>query len=1488
MDKWNIFPTVYSINTLPWLNDLSHKAGFPITLGNVPNEEVKKLADYGFDAVWLMGVWKRSIEGRDHCLEKKHITNWFKAALPDYLPEDVVGSPYSILKYEVDERLGGNQEFKQFREQLRLFGLRLILDFVPNHLAIDHPWLAEHPDIFVQGSQKDKEDKSGEYFYYGEGDQRRVFANGRPPYYEGWQDTAQLDYRNPKTREIMTSVLLDIAENCDGVRCDMAMLVTNELFRKTWGGSFDPPEVEFWPTAIGEVKSRHANFLMIAEVYYYLEYLLQQQGFDYTYDKVLYDRLLGDNLDSLRAHLKADFGFQSHLARFIENHDEERIVSILGVERSLAVATLALTLPGLRLINQGQLEGLRWKQCIQLRRSYKENPVPDIERFYQKLLGSLHQPVFHNGTWRLLPTYEAWPENLTYRNMIAHQSIYGSERRLVVVNLSSYPAQCYLRPEMPGLEGRAWLFKDLLGPERYTRDGDELLEKGLYLDLPPYGHQIYDFQPAGLECKGTSYEHNGGIYSIAWSPDGKIIASAGQDKFVWLWNITDDVKRKLADHPHPKTVSSLAWSPDGQVIATGCDDHNIYLWDSDSGVMKDCLRGHYNHILSLAWSKNGELLASGSIDRLLYLWNKEDRRNPYLLGRHNDAINSLVWSPIESHILASGSGDRLIRLWDTRSCQQIGEMKGQDWVSEITWSPDGKMIAASTGGGTIDIYNASTNKLITILEGHKHRVLGVNFSFDGKFLASKSADGTVRLWRTDLFEEVVYLEKHSIYMSGVAFHPRLNIFAIQDDKDNSLELCDIDAESLITSSISSSSVIYGNAKVVLLGETGVGKTSLGHVLRGGQFVPEMSTHGRHVWLFDKTKNEDALGRTEIREIYLWDFAGQPGYRLIHQLYLDDVDVALIVFDARNETNPFAGIRYWQRALKLAERMQRRSGVPIRKILVEARVDRGTVGLNGEQINRLISEMGSIDYYKTSARENWQIKELIGGIHKAIDWESMPKVQSRKLFQEIKSFLVQKKIESNWILTTFDDLYTSFIIEKNEQKDLYEVFEHCIDRVESQGLIRRLSFGDLLLLQPELLESYASAIIMASKEESHGMGCIFEENVKSGDFYIPAEIKILNKNQERHLLIATIEDLLYHEIALREELGSETLLIFPSQFTRENPELPNPEIVAVKYRFEGPIKNIYTTLVVRLTHSETFCKPELWKNAVIFTSTLGEGKFGLWLEDLEEGEGKGELSLFFKDGAQQELCVQFEEYVKKHLQNKALVETIKQTRTLYCSSCGTNISEQLYLAKIKRGFKTMKCPVCEEVEFDLSVLNERLVILPKIIEEMESRADEQRDREISKSIMNGKIETKDFDVFLAYNSKDKPQQVYAICHALRQRAVNPWIDIEGIPPGDWFTEVIQKTIHRVKSAAIILGPKGTGDWQKMELYTFIQQCLESKIPVIPVLLPGVEDIPKDLLFLKLYRWVKFTKDVDEDNDALDMLVWGITGEKPIGGPIPQYS
>ena len=460
----------------------------PATLDDIPEAELERVANMGFDWVWFLSVWQTGSAGRRIARENREWRKEFEETLPDLSEDDIAGSGFAITRYTVNPEFGGDAALARLRARLRKRGLQLMLDFVPNHTALDHPWVEDHPDYYIASNESDLEREPRNYIRVWRLQGDLILAHGRDPYFPGWPDTLQLDYSNPATQVAMVGELLKIAQLCDGVRCDMTMLVLPDVFERSWGRRAPL----FWPTAAARVHESVPDFLFMAEVYWDLESTMMQQGFDYVYDKRLYDRLRDGRARPVREHLGAGLEYQNKLVRFLENHDEPRAAATFPPHLHAAAAIVTYLCPGMRFFHQGQFAGRKKRISPHLARAPREPLDPDLERFYERLVQLLKDPIFRDGAWRLLDTAPAWEGNWTWDCFIA--GLWNDEqgrRRLVAVNYASNHSQCYVRFALPGLGGSSVRFADLLGPTSFVRDGNDLVARGLYLDMPPWGYHVF-------------------------------------------------------------------------------------------------------------------------------------------------------------------------------------------------------------------------------------------------------------------------------------------------------------------------------------------------------------------------------------------------------------------------------------------------------------------------------------------------------------------------------------------------------------------------------------------------------------------------------------------------------------------------------------------------------------------------------------------------------------------------------------------------------------------------------------------------------------------------------------------------------------------------------------------------------------------------------------------------------------------------------------
>jgi hypothetical protein len=495
---WPKYPLVYEINTRIWLAELSARAGRPLTLDTVPNDEIDRIARLGFHGVWLMGVWTTGPEAIDIARTHPDLQREYRNALSDFTPADVIGSPYAISTYTVSPLLGGPKALAGLRQKLGRNGLRLMLDFVCNHTARDHHYVRDHPEYFIQGSAEDLAREPQNFFRTAGG---MILAHGRDPYFPGWTDTAQVNYCHAGARQAMRDKMFSIADQCDAIRCDMAMLILPDVIQRIWGPRLGaaPVRESFWRESIPQVLQRCPHVLFVAEAYWNTEWQMQQEGFHFTYDKTLYDRLRKGDTGGVNLHLQAQPAFQDRCLRFIENHDEPRAASAFGPAPSRSAAMATFFSPGMRLFHEGQLEGHRIRTPVQLGRRAFESEDVEIALFYERALSVLQDPIFQDGTFKLLAANSTGYGDASNQSLLALSWTPTGKASnaflgyLIVANMSGQRA--YGRVPLPNdvyTAGSTYIFYDRYEGKRYERDGSELAWPGLYVSLE--GNQPHIFE----------------------------------------------------------------------------------------------------------------------------------------------------------------------------------------------------------------------------------------------------------------------------------------------------------------------------------------------------------------------------------------------------------------------------------------------------------------------------------------------------------------------------------------------------------------------------------------------------------------------------------------------------------------------------------------------------------------------------------------------------------------------------------------------------------------------------------------------------------------------------------------------------------------------------------------------------------------------------------------------------------------------------------
>jgi GTPase SAR1 family protein/transcriptional regulator with XRE-family HTH domain len=987
---------------------------------------------------------------------------------------------------------------------------------------------------------------------------------------------------------------------------------------------------------------------------------------------------------------------------------------------------------------------------------------------------------------------------------------------------------------------------------------------------------------------------------------------------------------------HDQIVNAVL-SPTAEHLALSVGQLLTVSKISDHSLGEPLLKVPCALIPLLTWSPSG--------DRLVFRDDNGNGRVLHLSGRASPASGAASAEVLgmSSAMAFAPGGDRLAMLVPSlggMTLALIGPDGQSLWESMVTrsrasgnrteganlaWSPDGQFLACATGTPTVWLIDAADGRLVSQFTDHSLPVTGLDW-IDGDWILSASQDATLRMWRADGAAPSTVVE--TIPAAGMTFvrgrgtaliwsgdgdlyawslsdgpaqlwhrvPPKRSLWAhftriAVSAADDLLVLVDPGSAKLVlvrdwyqTVTPPASTTTYSNAKVLLLGDTGVGKSGLAMVLAGEDFRATESTHGRRIWHLPAADEADAQGSE--RDVLVWDLAGQPGYRVVHQLHLGGAVVALIVFDSKNETAPMSGVRHWARAIRHAHPLAD-GGLPT--FLVAARIDRGGTAVSQDRIRQVMADFAIDDFFETSAMEGTGTDLLRSRILAAIDWERIPKITSTALFAAVKQFVVNQKLLGN-LLTPLEELHRTFqtavpgaldllqaeehLQQPNDEETpqtpsagLTAVFEGCVARLESAGLVKRLKFGNLILLQPELLDAYASAIVNAAREEPDGLGSIMETKVNNVEFRVPAAERVQDDFSERLLVCATLEELIQSELVLREPTEDGVQLVFPSAYRRDLPASQAPRGDGVVFRFEGPIDNIYATLIVRLSRSDRFSRKATWQSAARFTAGGGECTVNL----KADGEGKAELWMGY-DRVPDPLRLQFEGFVHSHLERRANPGTVTRERQYSCPTDGTAFTpEQIDHAR-RLGRTSILCPICES-RVSLRDDYESAADIELLTAAMEASADQGRETEAASTVLRGKEQVAEFDLFLCYNVADKPA-VRQLAQRLRERGLRPWLDELELQPGMPWRHVLQEQIHTIPAAAVIVGSQA-GPWQDQELTAFLRKFVERGCPVIPVLLPDVErpDLPE---FLDALTWVDLGVDTP---DPYYQLEWGITGRRP---------
>ncbi len=716
--------------------------------------------------------------------------------------------------------------------------------------------------------------------------------------------------------------------------------------------------------------------------------------------------------------------------------------------------------------------------------------------------------------------------------------------------------------------------------------------------------------------------HKGMIWQLAWSPDGTRLASGSRDKTIRIWDgHTDQLLYTLKGHTD--YVYCVAWSPDGTRLVSGSHDKTIRIWDGHSGLLLHTLAIHTNQVYSVAWSPDGTHLASGSGDNTVRIWDGYSGLLLHTLTDHTDSVYSVAWSP-DGTLLASGSQDNSVCIWDAHSARLLYTLEEHtNFVYSVAWSPDGTHLASGSGDHTIYLWASDTWQPIKVLEGHTTIVDALSFSSDGRFLASKSLNGIVRIWNPSSWETVELLEgvgtdRWAVF--GVAFHPHDPILATVSPDGADICIWDVNTDALLNALPIITSIHYTSAKIALVGDSGVGKSGPGYRIAEDRFEKTESTHGQQFWVVEKLVETQRQG-TQC-EAVLWDFAGQPNFRPIHALFLDDIDLALVVFDpARADT--MAAVEYW---LKQLSHKQHNT------ILVAARTDVSQITLSPAELETFCREHGiNGGFVVTSAKTNVGIDDLTELIRQQIDWNTKSTTVTTKTFKCIKDYVLELKagaVTANIIVTS--EQLRAQLEENNPDWEFSntEMLE-AVRHLQNHGyvtILRRSSYAQSILLAPDLLINLAASFLLRAQANEKGLGSL-EEALVLHNAYRFNEVEALGEEERETLVNAAIELFLSHSLCFRESIDNRTFLIFPSLILERPPRLvEDTELVEdITYVVTGEVENLYAALVVLLGYSPTFQHMNQWRKRAQYETVRNEI---CGFRSVDDDAGKLELVLYY--------------------------------------------------------------------------------------------------------------------------------------------------------------------------------------------------------------------------------------------------------------------
>jgi small GTP-binding protein len=996
-------------------------------------------------------------------------------------------------------------------------------------------------------------------------------------------------------------------------------------------------------------------------------------------------------------------------------------------------------------------------------------------------------------------------------------------------------------------------------------------------DEVPFAKQLYT-----IDCA------EGPSLSMAWSKDGRYFGlTANDSRRFGVMRGADGAVVRFFDVPN---VSTVCFDPlTGRVMSLKRDGSPLAAWELVDGSLQASYRnivgGHWAPFSLLepesdmAWSPDGAYLALTNLGTLSVRQRSALDGEGWLAHGVGDII---AWKG-DCARLAVGS-KQSVSVWNVATWERTN----LDACGPVAWHPRRPFLAAAIDESHIGIWDERSWRLLHRLEGHTGALVSLAFSESGNFLVSDARDGVVRVWRTRDWEPVAMMRRTARYFASKhgasSFNPSTSRIAIADPADDSIRVWRLDFACLEDARSVLSSARYTNAKIVLVGDTGVGKSALAHAILGHGFVSTDSTHGRAVWTLERREVpvEHAgvpAATSEMRETLLWDLAGQTGYRLLHRQHLDDVAVALVLFDSRSETEPFAGVHFWARAIDDATKTQ-----PATKFLIASRADRFGPSVSSDRIDEVREQLGFAGFFETSAASGKGVAELLAVVRDAIEWSKLPSISTPDLFYDVKAFIVHRR-NAGGVLQTRSELVSAYRAARTGAVEEAEM-ARCLRSLASAGLIKSLSFGSLVLLQPELIDQYLGWLASAARRQPDGLGFIAVEDARRGRFEMDGSRLLRGSGDEQLLTVATVEEVIGRGLAIVQSTDSGEMLVFPSELRAEGLEsFPGGLVRAVQFALEGPIKGIYATLAVRLTHTPSFTAIRYFRNAAVFEAVAKETcAFSMRYPDAYD-DSRGEITVYFGQQVSRHTKLTFLRYINRQLETMAFRGTLERLRVYECP-LGHKIPGDAVEWRKSNDYSSALCGYCGR-EVPIDDLAERAIETDLGVDDQIEKSSAQQERQTRLAVLGERESRQEYHVFLCHSSTDKPE-VRRIDSMLRREGFLPWFDEQGLIAGQFVPE-LERAIDNVPVACVIVGPSSMGPWQRQEYYAFMERYVRQRnavngkpLAVIPVILPSVRGQLELPPFLRAFTRADFRVDGGLDNSEVisrlvRMVTAGIAGD-----------